>query len=80
MARLEGVSDANAGLVTRGAYRGAKRLAGRVPDPLRIMAHSPAVMWADGLFELAIGRARSVPARLKSLASVKVAAMIGCVF
>ena len=80
MARIDGVSDDAAGLVTRGIYRGAKRLAGRVPDPLRIMAHSAPVMWADVLFEMGIARARSVPARLKSLASVKVAAMVGCVF
>ena len=55
MARIEGVSDAEAGLVTRGVYLGAKRMAGRVPDPLRIMAHSKPVMWASGMFELALG-------------------------
>jgi hypothetical protein len=80
MARIEGVSDAEAGLVTRGMYRGAKRIAGRVPDPLRIMAHSQPVMWADAMFELALGRAHAVPARLKALASIKSAALIGCVF
>ncbi len=80
MARIEGVSDAEAGLVTRGMYQGAKRIAGRVPDPLRIMAHSKPVMWADAMFELALARAYAVPARLKSLASIKVAALVGCVF
>jgi hypothetical protein len=80
MARIEGVSDAEAGLVTRGVYRGAKRIAGRVPDPLRIMAHSKPVMWADALFELALARAHAVQPRLKSLASIKVAALVGCVF
>lgn len=80
MARIEGVSDAEAGLVTRGMYQGAKRIAGRVPDPLRIMAHSKPVMWADAMFELALARAHAVPARLKSLASIKVAALVGCVF
>ena len=80
MARIEGVSDAQAGLVTRGVYRGAKRMVGRVPDPLRIMAHSKSVMWAAGLFEMAYGRAHSVPARLKALAGIKAAALVGCVF
>jgi hypothetical protein len=74
------VSDAEAGLVTRGVFSGAKRMAGKVPDPLRIMAHSKPVMWADVMFELALGRAHAVPARLKSLASIKVAALVGCVF
>lgn len=80
MARIDGVGDAEAGLVTRGLYKGAKRIAGRVPDPLRIMAHSKPVMWADALFELALARAHAVPARLKSLASLEVAALVGCVF
>jgi hypothetical protein len=80
MVRIEGVSDADAGLVTRGLYLGAKRVAGQVPDPLRIMAHSKPVMWGDALFELALARAHAVPARLKSLASIKVAALVGCVF
>jgi hypothetical protein len=37
-------------------------------------------MWAGAMFELALGRAHAVPARLKSLASIKVAALVGCVF
>jgi hypothetical protein len=80
MARIDGVSDAEAGFVTRGVYRGAKRMTGQVPDPLRIMAHSKPVMWASGLFEIASGRAHSVPTRLKALAGIKAAALIGCVF
>jgi hypothetical protein len=80
MARIEGVSDADASLLTRFVYRGAERIAGQVPDPLRIMAHSKPVMWADGLFEIALARANTVPARLKALAGIKAAAMIGCVF
>jgi hypothetical protein len=80
MARIEGVGDAGAGLVTRGVYRGTKQMLGQVPDPLRIMAHSKPVMWADVMFELALSRAHAVPARLKSLASIKVATLVGCVF
>jgi hypothetical protein len=63
-----------------GVYRGTKQMLGQVPDPLRIMAHSKPVMWADVMFELALSRAHAVPARLKSLASIKVATLVGCVF
>ncbi len=81
MARIEGVRDAEAGLLTRGLYQGAKRVAGgRVPEPLRIMAHSKPVMWADAIFELALARAHALPARLKCLAGLKVATLVGCVF
>ena len=80
MARIDGVSDAQAGLSARFLFTGAKRIAGQVPDPLRIMAHSKPIMWADGLFEVALARAHSVPPRLKALAGIKAAALIGCVF
>ena len=79
--RIDGVSDAKAGLLTRGVYRGAKgRTGGKVPDPLRIMAHSQSVMWAAGFYELASARGKTVPEALKTLAGIKVASMIGCVF
>ena len=80
MARIDGVSDAQAGFATRFVFSGAKRIAGQVPDPLRIMAHSKPVMWGDALFEIALQRAHSVPPRLKALAGIKAAALIGCVF
>jgi hypothetical protein len=80
MARIEGVSDAQAGLATRGVFAGAKRVAGKIPEPLRIMAHSKPVMWADAIFEIALQRANSVPPRLKALAGIKAAALVGCVF
>lgn len=80
MARIDGVSDAQAGLATRFVFSGAKRIAGQVPDPLRIMAHSKPVMWGSALFEIALQRATTVPPRLKALAGIKAAALIGCVF
>ncbi len=79
--RIDGVSDAQAGLITRGVYKGAAaRTGGKVPDPLRIMAHSKSVMWAAGFYELASARGKSVPGGLKCLVDTKVASMIGCVF
>ena len=80
MARLKGVSKADAGLVTRAVYRAAVSRVGAVPEPLRIQALNPAVMFASGFFELTLARARSVDPRLKDLASLKVSALIGCVF
>ena len=80
MARLKGVGDAEAGLVTRAFYSGARHRVGAVPEPLRIMALNPAIMFASAGFELAMGRAKMVDQRLKDLASLKVSAMIGCVF
>jgi hypothetical protein len=79
--RIDGVSDPQARLLTRGVYRAAKgRTGGKVPEPLRIMAHSPSVMWAAGLYEVASARGVAVPKALKTLAGIKIASMIGCVF
>ncbi len=80
MARLKGVSDSDAGLVTKGVYGAARRRLGRVPEPLRIMALNPAVMFASGGFEIAMGRARSLDQGLKDLAGLKVSMLVGCVF
>ncbi len=80
MARIDGISDADAGLVTRQVYKASKKLRGEVPDPLRLFAHSPPVMFAVGAFETAWGKATSVDQLLKDLCQLKVAAMIGCVF
>jgi len=80
MARLSGLSDAEAGALARAIFGGAKRRVGKVPEPMRIMAHSTWVMNANTGFELAFGRATAVDAGLKGLASVKAAAMVGCVF
>jgi hypothetical protein len=80
MARIPGVSDREAGALTRQVYRAAQRQIGQVPEPLRIMAHCPPTMFAAGFFELAWGRAHSVDPVLKDLCQLKVASMIGCVF
>ena len=80
MARIKGLSDEEAGFVTRAIFRSAKKMVGQVPDPLRIQARNGAVMWAAGGFEMGLRSAKSVDPKLKAMASIKVASMVGCVF
>ena len=80
MARIEGLTDADAGFLTRQVFAAAARQAGAVPAPLRIMAKSGGTLWGAALLEVAMDRAAAVPARLKTLACLKAASMIGCVF
>ena len=80
MARIGGIGDTEAGLLARQVFKGAKRRAGKVPDPLRIMAHCPPVMFAAGAFEVAWARAKSVDPVLKDLCQLKVSQMVGCAF
>jgi hypothetical protein len=80
MARIEGVPESKAGLFSRFAYRFSRRRFGRVAEPLTIVAHHSSLSKGNGLFELALQRARLVDAKLKSLASIKTATLIGCPF
>jgi len=80
MARIQGVSESQASLTTRLAYRFARRRLGKVPEPLTVVAHHPWVARAYGAYEMAFERARLVDRRLKVLAQIKAAALIGCPF
>ncbi len=80
MARIAGVPPARAGLLVRFAYRFAQRMFGKVPEPLTVAAHHPWIFRAYMSYEFALGRARRVDARLKALAGLKAAALVGCPF
>lgn len=80
MARIDGIQDEEASFLQRLIFRAAARQAGDVPDPLRIMAKSSGVMWAAGLFQTSFDRASSLEPKIKTLACLKAASMIGCLF
>ena len=80
MAHLSRSPNEQASWLARQVYKGAKKRAGAVPDPLRIYAHSPPTMLAAGFFEVAWARAKSVDPVLKDLCQLKVSSMVGCVF
>jgi AhpD family alkylhydroperoxidase len=66
------------GPFARAAYWMAKRDFGRVPAPLEVTAHHPGILRGYGAFEWEIGRAKSLDAKLKDLAGIKTAALVGC--
>ena len=80
MARIEGVPDKQAGLLVRFVYWLSRRRFGKVATPLGVAAHHRWIFQAYGAYEFALDRARLVNARLKVLAQVKAAALIGCPF
>ena len=80
MARIEGVPKNKAGLLGRIAYFMTKRRLGRVIAPITIYAHHPRLLRAYAHMELGQEAAGSVDIRLKYLAMIKVARMIGCPF
>ena len=86
MARMQGVEPSEAGWFTRLTYWLVRRKTGQITDqrvvvePIKITAHHPRLLRALGHMEMGQGAARSVPALLKALASIKAATLIGCPF
>src|SRR5215211_2330245 len=80
MARILSVPEKDAGLLGRFAYRFSRCRFGKVPEPMRVTAHHCNVLLGTGAMELALDRSRLVDARLKKLAEMKVALVVGCEF
>ena len=78
--RIEGVVPARASLFARIVYFMARRMTGKLPDPLTVSAHNGPILRATVGYEFFLGRASRVDPRLKALAGVKAAAMVGCPF
>ena len=80
MARIAGQPAERAGWLARFGYWFSMRRFGRVAEPLAVAAHHGAIFFGYSTYELALDRARLVDKRLKTLASLKAAALVGCPF
>lgn len=78
--RIAGVSESKTGLFNRLVFWMARRRLGKVADPLKALGHHGWVMFGNGMFEMASERARKVEGRLKELAQIKAATLVGCPF
>ncbi len=78
--RIEGVPKRKASLFVRLAYWFSQRRLGKVADPLTVMGHHSWVSFGSGMFELAGERSQLVELRLKELAQIKAATLVGCPF
>ena len=66
------------GLLTRIAYRTARRRFGAVPEPLTVWAHHRGVLLGVAGFEEAVKRWDALDRTCKSLAVLRSAQVIGC--
>ncbi|MFN0058423.1 MAG: hypothetical protein ACKVX7_08195 [Planctomycetota bacterium] len=86
MSRIAGVETKQASLFVRLMYKFVRRAMGkavgvrRVPKPFKVKAHHVRLLVATSQMELGQQAAKSVPAALKSLASLAAARLIGCPF
>lgn len=80
MSRSAGVQDKDASLKTRIIFWFAKRKIGNVPEGLRVRGLDPKYLNACVRMDLYAAGKGVVPMKLKELAQLKVAMMVGCPF
>jgi AhpD family alkylhydroperoxidase len=80
MARLPGVAAADAPAEVVRTYEATTVRFGKLVEPLAISAHNLEVFRAYVAYEMASAKANAVNHRLKDLAQLKAAALIGCPF
>jgi len=78
--RISQVPASRAGWFGRLAYFLARRQFQTVPESLSATAHHRDILFGVGMMERAMAKAQLLPARLKTLASIRVATRIGCPF
>jgi len=83
---MKGVEPAEAGWLTRFVYWFVRRKLGkltgkdRLIEPIKIAAHHPRLMRALGQMESGMEAATAVAVKLKRLASLHTAMLVGCPF
>ncbi len=78
MPRIAGISHGRASAFTRLFYWAVQRKVGRVSDMWKIAAHVPSLLWIRGIFELLLDRSNLVERRIRKLAELKAATLVGC--
>jgi hypothetical protein len=84
MARIAGADPERqgwlSGLWTRIVYGMTKRKLGRLIAPVQVTAHHARILWGYGQMEQSLAASSLVDARLKHLAEIRVATLVGCPF
>jgi hypothetical protein len=84
MARISGASRNQGGLVRRLfvgiVYSLTQRRLGRVIMPIQVTAHHSKILWGYGQMEQSQAGSKLVDHKLKGLAELRVATLVGCPF
>ena len=80
MSRITEVSEQSAGPMMRAAFSYVKKRLSKVPTPMKVIARHPWIFRGYSAFEFALEKSRQVEPKLKSLASIKAATLVGCPF
>jgi hypothetical protein len=84
MARISGAPLHRGGLFGRLflwiIYFLTKKRLGRVVMPVQVTAHHPRILWGYGQMEQSLSSSKLVDEKLKGLAELRVATLVGCPF
>ena len=80
MGRIDGVPAGQRGLFARVVCRMARKRLGMVPEPITVLARHPRLFKGYVAYEFSLDRSRLVETRLKAIAQLKVATLVGCPF
>lgn len=84
MARIPGASRHQGGLLRRLfvgiVYSLTQRKVGRIVMPVQITAHHSKILWGYGQMEQSQAGSKLVDHKLKGLAELRVATLVGCPF
>ncbi|HKH98349.1 MAG TPA: hypothetical protein VJ999_04515 [Candidatus Sulfotelmatobacter sp.] len=84
MARIPGAPRNQGGLLRRlfvgMVYALTRRRLGHVIMPIQVTAHHPRVLWGYGQMEQSQMGSKLVASKLKELAQLRVATLVGCPF
>lgn len=84
MARIPGAANNQGGLIRRLfvgiVYSLTKRRLGRLIMPVQVTAHHPKILWGYGQMEQTQASSELICPKLKGLAELRVATVVGCPF
>jgi len=84
MARIPGATRSQGGLIRRLfvglVYSLTRRRLGRVIMPIQVTAHHPGILWGYAQMEQSQASCKLVDHKLKGLAELRVATLVGCPF
>ena len=78
--RIEGLTHKQASKGVRSLYAKFKRMFGHAIAPYMVMAHRPAILRAAVHMGRAMAQSHAAEEKLKTLACIRAAQMIGCPF
>jgi hypothetical protein len=84
LARIPGAPSNQGGLIRRLfvgiVYSLTQRRLGRVIMPIQVTAHHPKILWGYGQMEQSQAGSKLIDPKLKGLAELRVATLVGCPF